>query len=38
MKKHIHTWNKYNEQCKLCCSTCDMTFNEYLLESVSRGK
>ena len=32
MKKDIHTWNKYISG-KLCCSTCDISYNQYLQES-----
>ena len=29
-KDHIHTWNKYNKNGHLCCSTCDMTHTKYM--------
>jgi len=38
MKEHIHTWNHYNEENKLCCSTCDLTHNKYLVEKVQDTK
>lgn len=28
MKHHLHTWNDYNKENKLCCSTCGILRNE----------
>jgi len=28
--KHIHTWNDYNKEGKLCCSNCGLIYNKYL--------
>ena len=32
---HIHIWDKYNKENKLCCSICDMKYNKYLNEKVN---
>lgn len=35
-KEHIHTWNSYSEDNRLCCSTCGTLQTEYLYLSTKK--
>ena len=37
MKEHIHTWNRYIRG-RLCCSTCGLTYNQYLQDVEKTNK
>ena len=33
MKKHIHCWNNYDKNLHLICSTCGISYNDFMKEA-----